>query len=368
MSTYRAGIIGLGRMGWLYDAAVYDPRHERPPAVRDEAGGLTALPPLRQAPPLPTSHPGREGLPSSYAESFLLHPKTVLVAGCDPAEDRLAAFGKHYGVGALYRDYGEMLAKEKLDIVAIASKADLRPDATRLAVEHGAKAVITEKPMAETLAGADQMVDVCARAGVPLLCGAISVNHPAFAKARELLDGGAIGKLLSLESSAAHAQHNPWWYLLDRPVAWVVGAADDEAAVRDGEEFEGAGLIRFRDGVSGSLRPGAPDFRITGERGELTFHDQQLHLWQDLPGASGTVRAEVPFPEPRMLGEWSVIYGVEDLIQCVEAGGEPRVSGRRVRDAMEVEIALRESHRQGNAKVGLPLDDRSLGLRYPWFR
>ena len=63
----------------------------------------------------------------------------------------------------------------------------------------------------------------------------------------------------------------------------------------------------------------------------------------------------MPFPEPQVLGEWSILYGVEDVIRCHEQGGEPRVSGRRVRDAMEIEIGLRESHRAGNMKVALPL-------------
>ncbi len=368
MSTYRAGIIGLGRMGWLYDAARYDRSSERPPSVHDESGHATTFPALREAPPSPVSHPGKEGLPSSYAEAFQLHPETELVAGCDPAEDRLAAFGSHYGITALYSDYRELLDSEKLDIVAIASRAELRPHATELAVARGAKAVITEKPMAEHLAGADRMVDVCTQAGVPLICGAISANHPAFAKARELLDDGAIGKVLSLDCAAAFAQHNSWIYLLGRPVDWVVGAAEDEAAVRNGEEFSGFGLIQFQDDVSGFVRPGAPAVRITGESGELIYDDRQFRLWQDVPSVSGTVRVEVPFPQPQLLAEWSILYGVDDLIRCIESGGEPRVSGRRVRDAMEVEIALRESHRRGHAKVELPLQDRSLGMRYQWFR
>ena len=376
-------------MGWLYDAALYDRVTERPLSVRDETGRLNKFPALRQTSPPPTSHPGREGLPSSYAEAFRLHPRTELVAGSDPVDDRLSAFGKHYGINALYRDYREMIASERLDIVAIASRADLRPDATQCAVAQGALGVITEKPMAEHLQGADRMVEACAQAEVPLVCGAISVNHPAFAKAREIIDGGAIGNVLSFESPNAHAQHNSWIYLLDRSVAWVVGVAAEDDAVRANEEFRGAGLIQFGDGVFGCVRPGAANVRISGDSGELIWNTQKFHLWQDLlisPTACGvnrethssdlkkpdppseTTRVEVPYPDPQMVGEWSVIYGIDDLIGCMETGDEPRVSGRRVRDSMEIEIALRESHRLGNEVVKLPLKDRSLGIKYPYFR
>ena len=88
----------------------------------------------------------------------------------------------------------------------------------------------------------------------------------------------------------------------------------------------------------------------------------------DTDGPAGTERVEMPFPEPQMPGEWSILYGVDDVIHCREQGGEPRVSGRRVREAMEIQIGLRESHRAGNVKVKLPLPDRSLGMVYEWFR
>jgi len=368
VTRYRAGIVGLGRMGWLYDAAVYDRAQARPPAVRDPTGALTTLPPLMAGSPSPAAHPGREGLPQSYAEAFWLHPQTELVAGCDTAPDRRAAFGAHYGIAALYHDYRDCLRAEGLDIVAITSTADLRPDATQFAVECGARAIITEKPMAASLAGADVMVEVCARAGVPLACGNISVSHPAFGNARAQLEHGAIGSVLSLDTGTALAQHNPWIYLVDSPAVWVVGTGDAAPATAPEREFRGAGLIRFQSGVTGSVRPGAPLLRLTGERGELTFDGHAFRLWQDVVTVAGPTRVEVPFPTPNLAGEWSALYTVDDAVACLERGGEPRVSGRRVRDAMEIELALRESQRRGHVRVDLPLADRSLRLHYDWFR
>ena len=148
----------------------------------------------------------------------------------------------------------------------------------------------------------------------------------------------------------------------------MIGISDDDARVEDGREFKGAGFIRLRSGLPVCLRPGAPWVRITGETGELTFDWQELRLWQDVETISGTQRVEVPFPDPRLAGSWSVIYGIDDLIGCIENGGEPRASGRRVRDAMEIETALNESHRRGNVRVDLPLPDRSHGLEYDAFR
>ena len=149
------------------------------------------------------AHPGKEGLPTSYAEAFWDRPEVDLVAAADRDQKRLKAFKERYDISALYTDAVEMLRTEKLDIVAVATNVKGRADLTCLAVENGAKGIVTAKPMAHTLEEADRMVNVCADAGVPLNCGAISTTHPSFAKAKELATNGAIGDLIFHRSTAA---------------------------------------------------------------------------------------------------------------------------------------------------------------------
>ena len=95
-----------------------------------------------------------KGTPTSYSEAIQDRLEIDLVAGCDRDKKRLQAFGDRYGATALYTDGAEMLEKEKLDIVAIATNTKSRPELVRLAVENGAKAVVTDKPMCHTLAEA----------------------------------------------------------------------------------------------------------------------------------------------------------------------------------------------------------------------
>ena len=53
---------------------------------------------------------------------------------------------------------------------------------------------------------------------------------------------------------------------------------------------------------------------------------------------------------------------IEDLVHCIETGAQPRCSAEDGRKALEIAIALRESHRQGGRRVELPLADRSLRI------
>ncbi len=54
---------------------------------------------------------------------------------------------------------------------------------------------------------------------------------------------------------------------------------------------------------------------------------------------------------------------VRDLIECIETGKEPTCRGEDGVAVLELAIALRESHRQGNRRIDLPLADRSLFIR-----
>ena len=216
-------------------------------------------------------HPGNEGLPTSHAEALHDRPDVELAAAADRDKKRLQAFRERYGVEKLYEDAEEMLRRERPEIVAIATNTKHRADLTCLAVECGAKGIITEKPMAHTLEDADRMVRTCADAGVPLSCGAITTTHPSFARARMLLESGAIGDFASIEASVPFAQHQNWSYFLASPPAWVVGTGDSERRESGSDEFMGQGMLVTEDGGVVHFRKGAPGLRLSGFVGRVNL-------------------------------------------------------------------------------------------------
>ena len=367
MSKYRAGVIGLGWMGMLSDLAgrIWDPYHV------DDADRPTPELDIHRKFHLHEYY--RNGnVPHSWAEVIWDRPEIDLVAGVDRDQKRLKAFGERYGEVALYTDAAEMLRTEALDIVAIATNTKGRADLTCLAVDCGVKGIATEKPMAHTLEEADRMVEACANAGVPLCCGAIPVNHPSYAKAKELVNGGAIGELLSIETETPTSQKQYWSYFVDGPPAWVIGVGDEPQRESGSNEFTGQGMAVTAEGKSIHFREGAGVIRLTGTDGEIQFHSGHpsgWRLWQDIDTPEGRKRVEMPWPSPQFVGGYNAVYGLADVIDCLEGRlDEPKNSGRRVAVALEVELGLKESSAQGGRRVDLPLKDRSLGLHYDWFR
>ena len=371
---YRAGVIGLGWMGFLYDLGKRDydnilGSHENPIYDVESADR-----------PLPDGldinrtfhfhdHPGREGLGTSYAAALSDRPEVELVAGADRDPQRRTMFGERFGIGALYADALEMLDEERLDIVAIATNTKGRSALTVAAVAAGVRGVLVDKPMVFSLAEADAMVGACAEAGVPLVGGATSVSHPSFARAKALVEEGAIGEVRSLEARVpVFAQHQDWSYFLTSDPIWVCGTGDQPRRERGSTEFMGQGMIACSDGTVVHIRAGAPEVRISGSRGEMLFECNQWRLYQDVE-APAAGRVEMPWPAPQFLSGMRTVYCLDDLIDCMEGRlDEPKNSGRRVAVALEVELGLKQSSARGGERVELPLADRSLALTYDWFR
>jgi predicted dehydrogenase len=373
---YRAGIVGLGWTGLLYDLGKRD---------YDSIGGSYKNPkynvdnPNRSTPDWLDvhrqfyfhDHPGKEGSSTSYAEALWNRPEVELVAGAERDPERLQMFGERYGIDALYTDALEMYRRESLDIVAVCTNVKGRAFLTVKAVEAGAKGILAEKPMTFTLEEADRMVQVCATAGVPLVGGATTVSHPSFAKARELVQNGAIGDVRSIEARVpVMSQHQDWCYFLNSRPAWVSGIGDTTRRDRGSTEFMGQGMIVTEDGTVVHIRDGAPPVRLSGSRGEISFNQNTWRLWQDVEDSLGrTVRVETPWPSPQFALPYRAVYCLDDLIASMEGRlDEPKNSGRHVAVALEVELALKISSQQGGKRIALPLVDRSLGLRYDWFR
>ncbi len=315
---------------------------------------------------------GGGNIPHTWAEVLHDRPGVALVAGAERDARRLRAFGKRYGVSALYTDAAEMLRSEALDIVAIVTNVSGRADLTCMAVECGARAIAIEKPIAHTLEEAHRMVRVCAEAGVPLVAGATPGNHPSYGRAKELVAEGAIGEVVSIEAEAPASQKPHWIHFLDEAPLWVAGVGDSDRRDSGSDEFVGQGIAQTRGVPVVHFRKGAGLVRVSGASGEILLESNsgsRWRLWQDIYTGGRRQRMEIPWPAPQFEGGYNAVCGLADLIDCLEGKlDEPKNSGRRATIALEVEIALKISSANGGASVDLPLQDKSLGLNYDWFR
>jgi predicted dehydrogenase len=321
---------------------------------------------------------GRMG--TEHGRAYAARPDVDLVAIADPDPGNLAAFGQRFGVPgrARYADYRDLLARERVDIVGVVTPVRATHGAVLAAVEAGVRGVFAEKPLAASLAEADEMVGACASAGVAFACGAIWRNHPDMQTAARLIrTENLIGRVLSVNvlgmadevSGGGCHSLNVVRLLAGADADWVIGWMPDPF----GEHDQGAGgYLHLANGVDVFVHMEAgpkKGVEVLGEWGVFFWDWSNVRLWRlPQPWDAGRGFADlepVPFPYARLADPGiypGISGGLQSLLDAVEHGGEPLTSGDDMRRVLEIAIALRESARGGRVPVALPIADRSLRI------
>jgi predicted dehydrogenase len=121
-----------------------------------------------------------------------------LAAVCDRRAERAQAIAAPFGA-TMYANLDEMLRDGRLDAVDLCVPHHLHASLAVKALETG-RHVLVEKPIATTVADAERMVEAAAKRNLTLC---ISENYPflePFRRARQLIQAGEIGRLVTLRS------------------------------------------------------------------------------------------------------------------------------------------------------------------------
>ena len=343
---------------------------------------------------------GRQGM--HHARAYALNPRCEVVAGADTDPENLELFCRRFQVPG-YGSYEEMFAREQIDIAAPVLPVRANTDAVLAAARAGVSAISCEKPLCGSLEEADRMVEECRSRGILFAAGLVAKNRPQFWQAREMIEAGELGEVRSINVYDGNGQGGCHGINLARhfagnpAVQFVVGQvegdpfSDYEEGYAEGEKGFGGigGYIRFANGVECHSQPATSwrGIEVVGSRGIL-FNDSasspELHLWKAQGGAEpkglgdlAEVEGVFPGPQERYNPDGSrcrdaegwivptegMIASVRAIVEVLDLGVEPRLTtGEDLRQALEICIALRESHRRGHAPVELPLADRSLSM------
>jgi predicted dehydrogenase len=130
----------------------------------------------------------------------------VAIASRDPK--RAAAAAQRLGIPTSYGSYEELLAADDIGAVYIPLPNDLHAEWTMKAAAAG-KHVLCEKPLALSAAQAAEMARACDAAGVKLAEAFMYRHHPSWVEARRLVNDGAIGELLAVQSWFSYFNDDP---------------------------------------------------------------------------------------------------------------------------------------------------------------
>jgi len=318
-----------------------------------------------------------------HAPEIASHPCGEIVAIYDPIDERAEWLAEEYDA-KIAKNEKELLENKDIDAIIVATPNRYHARLTIAALKAG-KHVLCEKPMATSLADARAMIDTASKMGKKLMIGHNQRLMPPHAKAKALIEQGAIGKVLSFRTSFGHGGPETWsqdngphtWFFKKEEafvgsmgdlgvhktdlIRWLlntevveVGAFVDTLAKRNEKDKlitvddNAVCILRMADGSMGQLTAswtyGAAEDNITivyGSKGQVVL------------GANPDFPVEVMLSNGEMAqykvgavatNDVQVPSGIPDLfIDCVLDDVEPEISGEEGFKALAIVIACLES-------------------------
>ncbi len=132
---------------------------------------------------------GAGGISRTHADRWLQMPGIELAGFYDIAEDASRRAVEAFG-GKAFASLHELF--DAVDYVDVCTPGTAHAGPVIAALEAGIPTV-SEKPLANSVADCEKIVDAAERTGTPLFVAMVVRFFPQFAKAKEVLDSGAIG-------------------------------------------------------------------------------------------------------------------------------------------------------------------------------
>lgn len=145
---------------------------------------------------------GAGGIARAHAAACRQLDCVELVAICDVSADALQRFGTEFNVAQRYLHLDQMLAAADLDIAIISNWGVYHAQTgIQIAQSERVKAILCEKPFTSTAAEAVELVAAAKQHGILLAEAFKFRHHPMHLKAKELVNAGAIGEVMTLRST-----------------------------------------------------------------------------------------------------------------------------------------------------------------------
>lgn len=323
---------------------------------------------------------GCGGISRAHAQGYktLSHLFRV-VAVADVNEQLAQERASELGAEKVFTDYRQLLELPEVEAVDIVLPHYLHHPVALESASAG-KHIFVEKPIANTLEQADEMIQSAEKAGVKLMVGFNERFDPTYQKMKELVDEGAIGEVFAVRADHNQNVRRPrdhWLYSNAKAgggvvigsgihrldlLRWIVGevkrvANFQKTAVLPMEgEDSAVTLLEFEKGAIGEVchiwavrrSPWYEMLYLYGTEGSLhniggVYLDSQKRPECD----QGFTKIEVP-PAHSFTEE------LRHFGECILNDKEPLTNGRDARKTLEVVIAAYRSAQEGRV-VTLPL-------------
>jgi predicted dehydrogenase len=299
-------------------------------------------------------------------------PDAELAWICDSSEEARARWSREFPAARATADLDELLADDSLDAVAIATHVPSHAELAERVFEAG-KHCFVEKPLAQSVAEAEQVVAAAREAGRVLMVGHLLEYHPGVEKLKEIAESGELGDIYYLYSNRLNlgqlrADENALWSLGAHDVSVLLhlaGGEEPSECQAFGESYMRPGVedvvfcyLRFPSGLSAHLHLSWLDphkerrFTVVGSKRMATFDDMEIErkvtvydkgFDQSYESYGEYVMRSGDIWSPRVSNEEPLRIECRHFLERIADGAEPRSGGDSGLRVVRVLEALQRS-------------------------
>jgi predicted dehydrogenase len=308
----------------------------------------------------------------NLARNFDRLPGAELRWICDQSQEARERFAPAFREARVAGDVDELLGDPDLDAVVIATHVPSHAPLAMRALAAG-KHVFVEKPLAYSVAEAEQVVAAAREAGRVLMVGHLLEYHPGVEKLKEIAASGELGDVHYLYSNRLNLgklrpDENALWSLGAHDVSVLLHLADGEEPSEceaRGESYMQPGIedvvfcyLRFPSGLAAHLHLSWLDphkerrFTVVGSKKMATFDDmaieQKVTVYdkgfdQKFESYGEYVTRSGDIWSPRISNEEPLRIECRHFLERIADGGEPRSGGESGLRVVRVLEALQRS-------------------------
>jgi predicted dehydrogenase len=307
----------------------------------------------------------------NLARNFDLLGETELRWLCDPSDDALSRLTAQFPQAKATVDFDDLLGDESLDAVVIATPVPLHAELAIRALQAG-KHVFVEKPLALTVADAEQVCEAADAAGKVLMVGHLLEYHPGVRKLKDVAASGDLGAIRyiygnRLNLGKVRKDENALWSLGAHDVSVLLHLADEEPDQMHafGESYMRPPIedvvfcyLRFPSGLMAHLHLSWLDphkerrLTIVGSDKMATFDDMELEqklviydkgFDEDYSSYGEYIARSGDVWSPRVSNEEPLRIECRHFAECVSEGKTPISDGRSGLRVVRVLEGLQQS-------------------------
>jgi predicted dehydrogenase len=307
----------------------------------------------------------------NLARNFDRVPGADLRWICDASEEARVRWAPEFPAARATPELDELLADPELDAVAVATRVPTHAELAMRVLAAG-KHCFVEKPLAQSVAEAEQVVAAARDSGRVLMVGHLLEYHPGVEKLREISASGELGEIFYIYSNRLNlgklrADENALWSLGAHDVSVVLHLAGEEPTevqafgesyMRPGVEDVAFCYLRFPSGLAAHLHLSWLDphkerrFTVVGSKRMATFDDMELErkvtvydkgFDQDFSSYGEYIARSGDIWSPRVSNEEPLRIECRHFLERVRDGREPRSGGESGLRVVRVLEALQRS-------------------------